>query len=132
MGEEREHVMVNKVYLTGMAGWLREPFVEHSNPRKALESVSLFFVKSFENGLKETEMSSCVRADVAVLLVRYIKKYFRAKFILFPGRECFSSSCRRGGLAGFLLEACASRYLHCLQAAGTMCLIIFFHGTVVH
>ena len=27
-----------------------------------------------------------VRAGVAVLLVRYKKKYFRAKFILFPGR----------------------------------------------
>ena len=58
-----------------------------SNPRKALESVSLFFVKSFENGPKGTEMSSCVRAGVVVLLVRYKKKYFRAKFILFPGRD---------------------------------------------
>ena len=29
-----------------------------------------------------------VRAGVAVLLVRY-KKYFREKFILFPGRESF-------------------------------------------
>ena len=27
-----------------------------------------------------------VRAGVAVLLMRYKKKYFRAKFILFPGR----------------------------------------------
>ena len=43
-------------------------------------------MKSFENGPKETEMSSCVRAGVVVLLVRYKKKYFRAKFILFPGR----------------------------------------------
>ena len=44
-------------------------------------------MESFGNGPKGTEMSSCVRADVAVLLMRYKKKYFRAKFILFPGRD---------------------------------------------
>ena len=33
-----------------------------------------------------------VRAGVAVLLVRYRKKYFRVKFILFPGRECFPAA----------------------------------------
>ena len=43
----------------------REPFVDHSNPWKALGNVSLFFMKSFRNGLSqgavETEKSSCVR-----------------------------------------------------------------------
>ena len=46
-----------------------------------------------------------VRAGVAVLLVRCIKKYFRAKFILFPGREYFPAAAGVEDWLALLLEA---------------------------